>query len=114
MPIKVYDPKPSVRYDLIFNTHELENLEKTIRKMNGTVGKMPVKVIFSDPATILFWNDGTKTVVKCQPDETFDPEKGVAMAIAKRALGNEGNYYNIIKKCIEIGNANISDKKEGK
>ena len=55
-------------------------------------------VIFNDPATIIVWNDGTKTVVKCGEDEIFDPEKGLAMAIVKKALGNKGNYYNQIKK----------------
>lgn len=54
-------------------------------------------VIFNDPATIVFWSDNTKTVVKAQ-DEPFDPEKGLAMAICKKALGNKGNYYNEIKK----------------
>lgn len=57
----------------------------------------PKKVIFNDPATIVFWHDGTKTVVKAI-DEPFDPEKGLAMAIAKKYLGNEGNYYNTFKK----------------
>lgn len=62
--------------------------------------KMPkIKdVIFNDPATIVFWADGTKTVVKCQEDDIFDPEKGLAMAISKKALGNKGNYCNEIKK----------------
>lgn len=54
-------------------------------------------VIFNDPATIVFWLDGTKTVVKAE-NEKYDPEKGLAMAIAKRALGNEGNYYNVFRK----------------
>ena len=36
-------------------------------------------VIYNDPATIVFWEDGTKTVVKCK-NEKFDPEKGLAMA----------------------------------
>ena len=54
-------------------------------------------VIFNDPATIVFWNDGTKTVVKAE-NEPFDPEKGLAMAIAKKALGNKGDYYNEVKK----------------
>lgn len=56
------------------------------------------KVIFNEPATIVFWSDNTKTVVKCAEDEVYDPEKGLAMAIAKRALGNEGNYYNTFRK----------------
>jgi hypothetical protein len=56
-------------------------------------------VIFNDPATIVFWGDGTKTVVKAQ-DETFDPEKGLAMAISKKALGNQGSYCNEFKKWV--------------
>lgn len=54
-------------------------------------------VIFNDPATIVFWKDGTKTVVKVQ-NETFDPEKGLAIAIAKKYFGNKGSYYNVFRK----------------
>ena len=55
-------------------------------------------VIFNDPATIVFWEDGTKTVVKCQDGDEFDPEKGLDMAIAKKAYGNKGSYCNKLKK----------------
>ena len=55
-------------------------------------------VIFNYPATIVFWEDGTKTVVKCQDGDEFDPEKGLAMAIAKKAYGNKGSYCNKMKK----------------
>lgn len=55
-------------------------------------------VIFNDPATIVLWNDGTKTVVKVQDGDVFDPEKGLTMAIVKKLLGNQGNYYNELKK----------------
>lgn len=44
------------------------------------------KVVINVPATIVFWSDGTKTVVKCAKNESFDAEKGVAMAIAKKFL----------------------------
>ena len=54
-------------------------------------------VMFNGTATIVFWTDDTKTVVKAV-GEAFDPEKGLAMAIAKKALGNKGNYFNKIKK----------------
>lgn len=56
------------------------------------------KVIFNDPATIVFWSDGSNTVVKAQNGEVYDPEKGLAMAITKKRFGNKGNYYNNIKK----------------
>ena len=63
-----------------------------------TTELMIKNVIFNDPATIVFWADGTKTVVKCQDDDIFDPEKGLVMATTKKALGNKGNYYNELKK----------------
>lgn len=56
------------------------------------------KVIFNDPATIVFWMDGTKTIVKAQDGDIFDPEKGLTTAITKKALGNKGNYCNELKK----------------
>lgn len=55
------------------------------------------KVVFNDPATIILWDDGTKTVVKAE-NEPFDPEKGMAMAIAKKFLGNNHAYYNQFKR----------------
>lgn len=60
-------------------------------------------VIFNDPATIVFWSDGDKTIVKAT-DEKFDKEKGLAMAIAKKLYGyNKGNYYNIFRQyCGEV------------
>jgi hypothetical protein len=57
-------------------------------------------VIFNNPATIVFWSDGTKTVVKAE-NEPFDREKGLAMAIAKKFLGNKGNYFETFKKFIK-------------
>ena len=56
------------------------------------------RVIFNAPATIVIWGDGSKTVVKCGKDECYDPEKGLAMAISKRFLGDKGNYYEEFKK----------------
>lgn len=56
------------------------------------------KVIFNPPATIVYWFDGTKTIVKAQDGEIFDKEKGFAMACAKKFFGNEGNYYNEFRK----------------
>lgn len=56
------------------------------------------KVIFNPPATIVEWKDGTKTIVKCQDNDEFDWEKGLAMAYVKRAFGNERTYYGLFKK----------------
>lgn len=66
-------------------------------KVKQTESKIK-KVIFNAPATIILWKDGTKTVVKCGENETYDPEKGLAMALAKHYLGDHGRYYNLFKK----------------
>ena len=61
-------------------------------------------VIFSDPATVVFWSDNTKTVVKARGGEKYDKEKGLAMAIVKKISGNAGNYYEIFKEWCGDGN----------
>lgn len=56
------------------------------------------RVTWNGPATVVFWKDGSKTVVKCGDKDDFDKEKGLAMAFMKKILGNKGNYYNYIRK----------------
>ena len=56
------------------------------------------KVIFNDPATIVLWSDGTKTVVKCGPEDSFDMEKGLAMAIVKKMAGNDNRFHKVFKQ----------------
>lgn len=61
------------------------------------------KVVFNPPATIVFWSDNTKTVVKSS-NETYDGEKGMAMAIAKKFLGTndtKSNYYDEFRKWLK-------------
>lgn len=86
-------------------TASLAELSKTAAKFLSAYHNRPKlpgikNVIFSGPCTIVLWEDGTKTVVRCEKD-VLDPEKGLAMAIAKKALGTNksgSNYYDIFKK----------------
>ena len=57
-------------------------------------------VRYNDPATIVFWKDGTKTVVKCQKNkgDTYNPELGLAMCIIKKMCDNKGNYNDVFNK----------------
>ena len=107
MSIQTVEPELSdLEKDYCQKDVELQmDLYRTI--LNSTYGTKASKtnyiseiknVIFNDPATIVFWEDGTKTVVKCQDGDEFDPEKGLAMAIVKKAYGNKGNYCNKMKK----------------
>lgn len=90
---------------------EMENLmrkycEDDVKAcMNAVFGIRNAKpeitnVIYSYPATIVFWSDGDKTVVKCDGD-VWDDEKGLAMAIAKKFMGtnkSKSNFNDIFKK----------------
>jgi hypothetical protein len=64
-----------------------------------TVPFVPKKVIFHDPATIVLWDDGTKTVVKCSEGDAYDPEKGFMLCYFKKLLGE--SYYKYISKTVK-------------
>lgn len=81
-----------------------------VRKEEPSMNAGSIKnVIFNPPATVVYWTDGTKTVVKCNENDIFDPEKGLALAVAKRCADNRGAYHteirNWVKKCWK-GNPN--------
>ena len=80
-----------------------ENDYDNLCKRRGALENLEIKkVIFNCPATIVFWSDGSKTVVKCGENDFYDHEKGLAMCIAKRYLGNKGNYYNKLRKWLNM------------
>lgn len=62
----------------------------------------PKKVIFSGPATTILWKDGTKTTVKCQGDDVFNAETGIALCYLKKMLGNKVNYNNIFREAMKV------------
>lgn len=78
----------------------MEEATKKKEETNMTAASIK-NVIFAPPATIVYWSDGSKTVVKCSEKDVFDPEKGLAMAIAKRCGGNKGNYYKEIQNWVK-------------
>ena len=82
-----------------FDKSTSANKETTERSnyMPTDIRRLIKNVKFNPPATIVFWTDNTKTVVKCN-GENYDPEKGLAMCICKKMLGNKGNYYEVFKK----------------
>lgn len=57
-----------------------------------------IDVIYNPPATIVKWQDGTKTVVKCNEGDEYDWEKGLALCVMKKVYGNTGRYNDIFKK----------------
>ena len=95
------------RYRDILDSFGLKtNTEKEKEKKNMPVDRNRVyipsikKVVFNNPATIVIWNDGTKTTVKCSERDEYPEEVGLAMCISKKALGNKGNFNEVFKKHI--------------
>ena len=80
----------------------LKNENEMLKNIHYGLSLTIKDVIFNPPATIVLWMDGTKTVVKDQGEVFYDPEKGMAMAVAKKAFGNQGNYYNQFAKYLDI------------
>lgn len=54
------------------------------------------KVVCNGPATVIFWKDGTKTVVKCDKDDVLDYEKGILYAALKK-LCDKKEYDDILR-----------------
>ena len=54
----------------------------------------PKTVIFNPPATIVLWEDGTKTVVKCDLRDDYVPLFGLALCYLKKSLGNTSRELN--------------------
>ena len=66
--------------DIIFNG-KLSNVSiRTIPNVK--------RVVYNNPATIIFWSDGTKTVVKCMDGEPFEKYAGFCAALAKKVFGS--------------------------
>jgi hypothetical protein len=90
----------TLRFDMLetdFAKYELREKLKKLEYIPNNAFSAIKKVYFNDPATVVLWADGTKTIVRAENEE-YDPEKGLAMAIAKKSLGNKGSYYETFKK----------------
>lgn len=56
------------------------------------------KIIFNPPATIVFWEDGTKTVVKCAEEDEFSEYYGFLVALGKKVYENNSQIKKLIDK----------------
>lgn len=63
---------------------------------------IPKKVIYSGPATIVLWADGTKTVVKCSKHDSWNPETGFLWALAEKLYGSKSQVEKVINRHAEF------------
>ena len=94
-----------------------ESISETVTKMNKFFNGEGVKsdmkkstetelncevdrIIFNPPATIVFWKDGSKTVVKCHGDQTFNPYYGFCAALAKHIYKSNSAVNRMVDKYV--------------
>jgi hypothetical protein len=81
------------RYPIVTKETE-DRIKKDILKRYGIE-----RIIYNDPATIVYFNDGSKHVVKTSPNDVFNHRDGVLMCVIQHLTANQ-KIYRVLKKDI--------------
>lgn len=65
-----------------------DGLMKELTRMNlyKNLPSMVEKIVYNGPATIVFWSDGTKTVIKCHEGDQFDEVTGFLLCCLRKMM----------------------------
>ena len=96
--LKIYHPAKKPDSEMLVKGYKAPQIKKDGKWFD----LVPTKVKYDGPATIVFWKDGTKTVVKCQEGDKFDEDVGLLACYAKKMLGNKGNFNNIFRQAHKV------------
>lgn len=61
------------------------------------------KIMYKPPATIVFWNDGTKTVSVCEEGDVYNKELGFALCVLKKKYDNK-TVHEMFDKYVHSAN----------
>jgi hypothetical protein len=83
---KVFEQEDQIKEELEAEkaAAELKKIQKRNKRLRGLIEK----VTFSGPVTVVKWNDGSITRVRCAEGEIYDQEKGLLAAMAKKLYEN--------------------------
>lgn len=106
---KFWDEKYDCFNGFRFHTDYIsaDNRAWRITKYGGSTpdGTYIKKVIYNDPATIVFWSDGTKTVSKALDSDTYSREMGLLLCYMKKLVPNK-NIHNLLNDWSGIDDSN--------
>ena len=71
-------------------------------------------IIYNDPATIVFWKDGTKTVVKKSPKEPYNKYNAFCAALAKKVYGNNSQVNRLVASGVDTSTKKKKEEKKSK
>lgn len=96
--IKLVERDPLLHQDEIHIVGYLrpENMGNPLKRDSDI--DYPTRVITKGRATIVFWDDHTKTVVKCCEDDYYSFSAAVLWAIAKKEFGTISQVHTYLKK----------------
>lgn len=80
----------------------VQNFERLWKQLGIATMKdslTPVKIRKDGSVTVVFWNDGTATSVRCSADDTYDDYIAFCAALAKRVLGSTSAVKRSIHDC---------------
>ena len=89
MPVRVDDcminniPIPKLLFDIISEIYQRKPI--------------PERILQSGNRTIIFWNDGTKTIVKLADDEVDNPYNAFCSALAKKIYGSTSAVHKLVE-----------------
>ena len=92
---------------------KMKPVNVTFTNSIGDANKTPTttKIIFNDPATIVFWDDGTKTVVKRSAKTPFDEHAAYTAALAKKLYKSNSAVHRLVDSVKEYQKPKEKPKK---
>lgn len=75
-----------------------EKEKREIQERNKRLRNRIQKVIFNGPVTVVFWEDGTKTSVKCRDFDLPDAEKAILECMAKKFYEDTNIFQDELRK----------------
>lgn len=84
--------------DLGYYCWHFEMFKESQQQSTNSINPLIKRVLVNGKATIVFFNSGSKQVVKLRDGKQFDLEKAVAIAISKEFLGGYTEFKNVLGK----------------
>lgn len=106
-PIELHFDKSDVPPELIgligmdgqfHSDDEIDYGDDEVDLDDDEISVWPERIVKSGRATIVFWEDGTKTVVKRSPDEPDNDYNAFLAALGIKIFGNNSQLKKIIKE----------------
>ena len=80
----------------------LSDMKGMINAIYGSKVPMVNRILVSGICTIVFWLDGTKTIVRCKADTEFNVYSAFTAALAQKIYGSNSQVNKVIKRKMQI------------